>query len=311
MNPGLWMWLGAAVLAALMIKPVQDRVHGRLELRGPDSDILYFASPAVLKKMALGYDGVLADIYWMRTIQYYGRRDEADRRPVRYKNLAALLDLTSALDPDMVDVYRAGSVFLAEPDPSGAGQPDEAVKLLDRGIEHHPQDWRLMMDKGFIYFWYVRDFKRAGDIWLSASRLSAAPHWMEALAAMALSRGGDVETAKLLWQHQLEQSDREDVKENARNHLFSLEVAEARWTLEFFIERYREKHGRLPEELEDLVRAGFLRQVPKDPSGAAYAYEPANGFVGLSPETGVRYLSVPQEYRDSFRQRLARSYGGR
>jgi hypothetical protein len=88
-------------------------------------------------------------------------------------------------------------------------------------------------------------------------------------------------------------------------------VAETRWTLEFFIERYKQKHGRLPKQLEDLVRAGFLRQVPKDPSGVPYAYEPANGFVGLSPDTGVRYLSVPQEYRDSFCQRLTQSYDAR
>jgi hypothetical protein len=46
-------------------------------------------------------------------VQYYGRHDEADRRPVRYKS-GAVLDITTTLDPDMVEAYRAGSTFLAE-----------------------------------------------------------------------------------------------------------------------------------------------------------------------------------------------------
>jgi hypothetical protein len=37
-------------------------------------------SPALVKKMALGFDNLPADFYWMRAIQYYGRRDKADKR---------------------------------------------------------------------------------------------------------------------------------------------------------------------------------------------------------------------------------------
>jgi hypothetical protein len=305
----MWPWLALAVGAALAVPPAQDRVQERMQARAPDPDILYFASPDAIKKMALGYEGLLADIYWMRAIQYYGRREESERRPVRYKNLAAMLDITSTLDPDMLDVYRAGSIFLAEPDPVGAGQPEQAVALLDKGIARHPAEWRLRLDKGFIYFWFLKDYRHAGQAWLDGSRLAAAPPWMAGLAAMALSRGGEIETAKMLWRQQLEQSERADIRENARNHLASTEVAETLWTLEFFIEKYKEKAGRPPRQLEDLVRAGFLRRVPVDPSGVPYDYEPASGYVGLAPETKVRYLKVPEEYRASFRRKLEELYG--
>lgn len=305
----LWPWLVAALGAALAVPPAQDRVHERMQSRAPDPDILYFASPGAIKKMALGYEGLLADIYWMRAIQYYGRREEADRRPVRYKNLAAMLDITSTLDPDMLDVYRAGSIFLAEPDPVGAGQPEQAVALLDKGIARHPEEWRLRLDKGFIYFWFLKDYRNAGEAWLEGSRLGTAPPWMASLAAMALSRGGEIETAKMLWRQQLEQSERADIKDNARNHLASTQVAEDLWTLEFFIEKYKEKTGRPPRRLEDLVHAGYIRRVPLDPSGVPYDYEPASGYVALSERTKVRYLKVPQEYRASFRQKLEELVG--
>src|SRR3974377_2183287 len=118
---------------------------------------LYFGSPAAVKKIALGYDGLVADVYWMGTIQYYGRREEAARRQVRYKNLGRLLDITTTLDPDLLDAYHAGSCFLAEADPVGAGQPYEAIKLLDKGISRHPQEWQLFFDRGFVHFWFTKD----------------------------------------------------------------------------------------------------------------------------------------------------------
>ena len=97
----------------------------------------------------------------------------------------------------LMDAYRVGSIFLAEPDPVGAGQPQEALKLLDKGIRAHPQDWRLHYDKGFVYYLFLQDYKAAGETWLAASRLSSAPYWMAGLAAMSMSKGGAIEMASL------------------------------------------------------------------------------------------------------------------
>ena len=299
-----WWLLAPCLAAALLIKPVQDRIDVRLQRAAMDPDILYFSSPSAVKALALGYDGLLADVYWMRAVQYYGRREEAERRPVRYKNLAGLLDIVTTLDPKMLDVYRAGSVFLAEPDPVGAGQPQEAVKLLDKGISFQPQEWRLWFEKGFVYFWYFKDFQKAGEVWLGASRLTPAPPWMAGLAASALSRGGAIETAKDLWRRQLEGSTRDDIKNNARNHLASIQVDEDIWTFEFVLEKYAARHGSPPDSLEALVRAGYLRFIPVDPSGIPYSYDAAAGKVSLSPQSKVRYLSLPYDYRESFLAKL-------
>jgi hypothetical protein len=303
-NFAAWLLAGGCLLAALLIKPVQDRVEGRLQLLSIDPDMLYFSSPEGMQKMALGYDSLLADFYWMRAIQYYGRRDEADKRPVRYKNLAALLQITVALDPDMLDAYRAGANFLAEPDPVGAGQPQEALKLLDKGIKRMPFEWRLLFDKGFIYYWFVKDYEDAGQCWLSASRISGAPAWMEGLAASALSNGGAVETAKTLWQKQYQESDRADIKENARNHLYSIQIAESLWALEYFIDRYHDRMAAYPSELGDLVQAGYLRAVPVDPLGNPFKYDSKTGRIILNPQSKLTYLGAPPGYREAFLENL-------
>jgi hypothetical protein len=295
-------------VAALLIIPVQNRIDAARSGTDVVADQLYFNSPTILKMLSLGYQSVVADAYWMRAIQYYGRRAEADRRPVRYGNLAALLDITTTLDPCLIDAYRSGSSFLAEPDPVGAGQPEEALKLLDKGIGEHPRDWRLYYDKGFVYFWFLKDFRKAGDMWLIASRQPDSPPWMEGLSASALTRGGAVETARALWQRQYQESGRADLKANAKNHLDSIQVHEDLWTLEFFIERYKQRTGKAPLEYQDLVRTGLLRSLPLDPSGVPYSYDEENALPQLSIRTQVRYVAVPYDYRDAFIEKLKRAF---
>jgi hypothetical protein len=303
-------WLAGALLlpAALMVRTVQSRIDTLLANPVPDQDLLYFASPTMVEKLTLGYRSLAADIYWMRTIQYYGRRDEAAKRPVRYKNLAALLEITTTLDPDMVDAYRAGCSFLAEPEPLGAGNPREAIALLERAIARHPDDWRYPFDMGFAYFWYLRDFKKAGEIWLQTSRIAGAPVWMESLAAMGLSRGGAMATARSIWEKQYQESDRADIKKNAMNHLLSIQVAEDLWTLEFQIGNYLRKTGLLPWTLVDLVKTGYIRKIPADPLGTPYQFNPQTGKVELGPQSRIQYIEMPAVYREVFLENLARQY---
>ena len=296
----VWIALVFLVCAAL-VKPVQDRMDARVGDPGLDPDLLYFSSPAAVKRMALGYDCLLADFYWMRTIQYYGRRDEADRRVVRYKNLPKLLDITTTLNPDLLDAYRSGSSFLAEADPIGAGRPGEALKLLDKGLRTHPQEWRLMYDKGFIYYWFLKDYKAAGDTWLAASRLPEAPHWMEGLAAASLTKGGAMDIAVSLWERQYRESGRANIRENARNHLLSIQVAKDLWTLEFLLEKYQLEHDSFPRNLQELVRGKARKYSLVDPLGTPYEYDSRTGEVKLSAESKVRFLKIPESFREELR----------
>jgi hypothetical protein len=292
---------GICLLCVALLKPVQDKFEMRRGEPEPDPDLLYFSSPTAVKRIALGFDGLLADFYWMRSIQYYGRREEADKRTVRFKNLYTLLDITTTLDPNLKDSYRTGSMFLSEPEPIGAGQPRQALKLLDKGIAVHPQEWQLRYDKGFVYYLYLQDYKSAGETWMEASKLSTTPHWMAGLAAMSLSKGDAVDVAIALWQRQYRESDRADVRENARNHLLSFQVASDLATLEALIAKYRAKTGSFPRSLLELNRGRTRPYATVDPLGTPYDYDPETGNVWLSLDTKIKYIQVPQTYREQLR----------
>jgi tetratricopeptide (TPR) repeat protein len=295
-----WLCVAIILVGALLIKPVQDYRESRQGKDAGEPDLMLFTSPALIKRMALGYDRFLADVYWMRTIQYYGRRDQADLRTIRYKNLPLLLDITTTLDPHLLDAYRSGGWFLAEDDPIGAENPDEALRLLNKGIGHNPHEWTLLYDKGFVYYWFMKDYRAAGETWMEASRLPDAPHWMQSLAAMSLSRGGALDIAIALWRQQYHESTRESVRDNARNHLISIVVARDIWRLETLAAEFREQTGRYPETLERLVRGRERLYSTLDPLGTPYHYDPAAGTVSLGAGTGVIYLKIPDIYREQF-----------
>jgi hypothetical protein len=287
-----WFCWSVCLICALLIKPAQDYLDPRLDKFRQDPDLLFFSSPALVKKMALGYEGVLADFYWMRAIQYFGRRDEADKRPVRFKNLYSLLDIATTLDPHHLDAYCTGSCFLSEADPIGAGQPRQALKLLDKGIKANPREWRLPYEKGFVYYWYLNDYTMAGKAWLEASPLPGAPYWMKSLAAMVFSKGGSIEMATALWKQQYEESTRADVKKNALNHLLSIQVFRDLSQLETMLASYKALFGSYPPSLQDLTGGDPSACPIADPLGTPYHYDPKTGAVRLSPSSTVHYIPV-------------------
>ena len=67
-------------------------------------EVLYISSPKALKKMSLGYDGLLADIYWTRAVQYFGGKHHEGAH--HFNLLAPLLEITTTLDPHLLVAYE-------------------------------------------------------------------------------------------------------------------------------------------------------------------------------------------------------------
>src|SRR5690242_14434333 len=101
-------------------------------------EVLYISSPRMLKRMSLGYDGLLADIYWTRAVQYFGDKHHAGAQD--YRLLAPLLDITTTLDPKLIVAYQYGGNFLAPKPPNGAGMPGATIELIEKGIRSNPDN---------------------------------------------------------------------------------------------------------------------------------------------------------------------------
>ncbi len=125
-----------------------------------------------MRRAALSYDTLLADVYWIRALQHYGGERQKPGRERRYDLLYPLLDLATTLDPRFTVGYRFGAIFLAEPHPGGAGRPDQAIALLKKGVAFNPDKWDYYHDIGFIYYWNLHDYQNAAD-WFGRGGRSA------------------------------------------------------------------------------------------------------------------------------------------
>jgi hypothetical protein len=245
-------------------------------------EVLYLWSGQQVKRMFPGLQGIAADIYWLRTVQYFGR-ERLFAKTQRYDLLEPLIDITVALDPRLEIAYRYGAIFLCEPYPVGAGKPERGVELLERAIKQWPQSWELRKELGYYTYLFLHDVRRARDILLQASRLPGAPYGLAGMAGNMLTRSGERGMARKIWQDMYDHATYDIMRENAKLNLQRLDALDMSDTLEKVVDRYKTQHGRYPDTLQELVRSGMLPAVPKDPTGVAFAYRSSDGDVSIQP----------------------------
>jgi hypothetical protein len=283
-----WFLILGMVLCSVAIYKLQEEIDSKVGDFRSTEEILYFPSGRVLKKLSLGNNGLLGDIYWMRTVQYYGgKRLKADKR---FDLLEPLINIATTLDPNLIYAYRFGAIFLSEREPVGANQPQKAIELLKRGIERNPQEWMFYRDLGFVYYWFLHDYSRAAAAFLEGSKLPNAKPWMKTYAAELLAKGGSRETARLLWQEAYDTAIDARIKENAKENLLALAAQDDMALLQGLILRVEQKLERPVLSLEELVQLGVLKRYPLDPKEFRYLLNPSIGKVELSPESTIRRI---------------------
>jgi len=277
-----------ALLFALAGAAVTQKAIDRLRMRPETQEALYIRSTKVLRRLCLGYTGLLADLYWTRAVQYFGYQHH--RNSYDFRLLAPLLQVTTELDPRMLPPYQFGATFLAQQPPNGAGRPGEALALLKYGIAHNPDQWRLYYDLGFVYFTEFKDYAHAADAFAQGARLPVTNEFMPVLAARMAQHAGEFDTSRMLWYTAYQSTKEARIRQNAVDHLLALRVDEDVTRLEEVVEKYRQQTGRLPAAMSDLERAGFIRGTPMDPNGKPYKLMP-DGRIEVQDPESILYIT--------------------
>jgi len=281
------VWLGALlvllVAVAVGLQVVRDRAYPRDPIA---ESVLYVQSPAVMKRLALSFDPLVADVYWIRALQHFGGTRRSADSVKRYELLYPLLTIATELDPLFNIAYRFGSLFLAEPPPGGPGRPDQAIALLERGLEARPDSWRYMQDIGFIYYWWVHDYEAAADWFDRAADVPGAPWWLRSLAATTLVQGGDRQASRALWRSLLESADdNEWLRRDSARRLQQLDALDRIDELAVAVSRYQAAGGQPPYRWADLHRRGFVRGTPLDPTSTPFVLDPLTGRVEVARDS--------------------------
>jgi hypothetical protein len=261
---------------------LQEKIDAQFDGMHQEADELVLRSGKLLKVMSLEYAPLMADLYWTRVVQYYG--DKAQRRDPNFELLWPLLDVSTTLDPNLLVAYRFGSMFLSENAPQGAGRPDLAIQLIQRGIQANPDYWRFYEDLGFIYYFELHDYQKAAAAFLEGSKKPGALTWMKVLAAKVSEQGDNSETSAFLWNDIYTTTTDPQMRENAATHLQLLKSDEDCKAIDMLLADFEKKNSRQPSSIQELVSAGLLKGVPVDPTGHPYMLD-GDGKAVLDPDS--------------------------
>jgi hypothetical protein len=213
---------------------------------------------------------------------YFGGQRRSEHANKNFDQLYPLLDLVTSLDPHFRIAYRFGSLFLAEPFPGGAGRPDQAIQLLQKGLAQEPLRWEYAQDIGFVYYWWQRDFQRAAEWFQRAGEIPGGAEWLAPLAAVTLAEGGNRDSSRQLWINLRDNSDHAWIKTTAEHRLAQLDAMDTIDQLNAISAQFTKSRGRPAANWGELVTAMRWRGVPLDSGGTPFTLDPATGRVGLA-----------------------------
>jgi hypothetical protein len=263
------------VLLAMLVAWSGTRLDARRAAFPGTDELIYLPDANRLRPLALGYDNVLADLIWFRTIDYFGAHYATDRA---YPWLEAMCDLVTDLDPRAKHVYRFAALIL----PWEAHDPDAALRLLDKGLTAMPQAWNLHYHRGVIQYLFKGDFAAATTDLTRAAAQPGAPGFVARFAAILQTKQQGPQTTVAMLEQMREQATSPQTRQVVER---SLRDAKAAWDIQALEEAartFRGRHGAFPASLEALVRDGLIKFVPEDRYGGRYGIDAASGVVRSS-----------------------------
>lgn len=239
-------------------------------------DVAFVPEPGLAKLVAFGFDAVLGDYYWMQAVQIVG----SPEGPVgRSHHLGRLIDVVTTLDPWVDHAYRFAAVWMTD---------DEAAvryanRLLERGIAHHPDEWRNRFYLGFNHFFYLGEHASAAVALEPALGLPGAPLYLGRLVARLRSdaAGGEIEAAAAFLSELLRQTEDPFARAEYEKALDEIEAERRARRLDAAREEFRRRHGRDIASVEELVQGKppVLRVLPPEPHGWEWTLDPKSGQI--------------------------------
>lgn len=241
---------------------------------------VYLPRAEYLRPMSLGWQNALADVLWFRTISYFGTHYRSDRT---YPWLARMCDLVTDLDPRAEHVYRFGGLVL----PWEADQTDAGIRLLEKGTRAVPESWYLQFLLGFESYLFKDDHAAALAHLRRALELPGAHPSLAGLVAVVAAKEYGPETTLSFLDELERETESADMRALIGEKRRETQLAINLSRLAAAAAEYRERTGRWPATVEELVADGVLASVPPNPFGGSYTIDQVDGSVASSVGTGL------------------------
>lgn len=218
---------------------------------------------ATLKGYTLGFEGLIADWYWMNALQYIGNKvlnstadiNMEDLRPLNPRLLYPYLNNATTLDPKFIAAYQYGAIVMPAID------KQQAIALTRKGIENNPEAWRLHHYLGYIY-WRMNDYPNAANAYDDGAKIPDAPDFMRIMAARMRTEGGSRTLARQMYEQMYRESPDERTKENAALRLYELDYLDQRDAINQVLQAFQSKNKRCVNDWREILPALEIIELP-------------------------------------------------
>ena len=289
------------IVGFAVLSPLSDLVASQKpQLPESYADADLFVKGRELKGFVLGTDSLVADWYWMRSLQYIGDKlvnstEDVRLDDLRYLNprlLYPMLDSATDLDPHFIAPYTYGAMVLPAID------SEQAIALTQKGIANNPKEWRLYQHLGYIY-WRAKAYPQAAETYDIGSKIEGAAPFMKMMAAAMKSEGGSRATARAIYQEMYDSAPDEAVKKTAESRLQELKWFDERDAIDEKLAETKTRTGECPQKLSDITSALLTVNLPDGDFGV-------NARGDLVDPTGAPYLLDRTECRVEIDRNLSK-----
>lgn len=210
-----------------------------------------------LKGFALGAEGLLADWYWMRSLQYIGGKilkqgientNIDDMESINPRLLHPMLDTATTLDPKLMAAYSYGATVLPAID------EEKAIALTEKGIANNPERWRLLQHLGYIH-WVLKDYQKAADAYERGANVPGSPPFFRLMMAKMRADSGSRETARTIYSQMYAEAPDNQTKLTAELRLKQMDALDDIDVINPVLAKHRETSGGCASTWAELLPA--------------------------------------------------------
>lgn len=226
----------------------------------------YLPNPQLLKISVADHGLLVAQWAVVKVLFYFGtiidKFTENIIVPPESVNMYRTIVTANQLDPYNMDVYYFAQASFTWDNKRIA----EVNELLVRGTKYRTWDYWLPFYIGFNYAYFLKDYQKSAIYMQQAAEMSQNPLFAR-LAARYYYESRQTDFALAFLDTMIAQTKDKRVKQTLLVRRTALQdIAELEEALSAFQKKYRRK----TTSLDELVNAGLLLRIPKDPYGGDF-----------------------------------------
>ena len=240
----------------------------------------YVPSIKLLKALSADQKELTAAMLVFKVMMYFGDLvGKGPEGPViteqpDLQGMSRLLHGAVQLDPYNLDAYYFAQGFLTW----DAHQFKVANDLLEYGMKYRTWDWYLPFFAGFNSAFFLKDYKKAAEMYKRAGDLSGQDLHM-GLAGRYMQESGQTELAIIYLTGMVKSAKNQAIRQS---YLVRLQAFRQVLRIEAARDRFRADQGHFPVSVEQLVQSGYLTPAPVDPYGGRFYLEDAGKVTTTS-----------------------------